>query len=285
MKRLSAIDTALCLAILVVVGVTLAPAVARIQRNPADARCQSNLQRIAEAMALYLEDNHNWYPTNRAWGQPFPTLGRISQAVNLPPNPDDRFAYGLTWVEALDPYLKSHASQTGQDWLKFWRCPNATSYTYPPSTYARVNYAFSVCLVEQPPMYVRNAKNLMMLREIGRTTGSMLRPMNDAGALPNRNRNYPPQHPFLNRTDNMAFPPLPYYDLEPYVYLLHANGSNVAMADGHVQHFTIDYYPEQSQITAARCWDGITQQWYNYFWSNPATQDQMRLNKTIAISP
>ena len=57
-------------------------------------------------------------------------------------------------------------------------------------------------------------------------------------------------------------------------------------ADGHVRHFTVDYYPEfVTNITAAKCWDPNTQQWYNYYFANPLTPDEIAKNKSIAITP
>jgi|GEM_PF-3502501 len=47
------------------------------------------------------------------------------------------------------------------------------------------------------------------------------------------------------------------------------NGSYIAFADGHVGWFSIDFYPNQVNTTAAKCWDSDTQQWYN----NNVTKD------------
>lgn len=43
---------------------------------------------------LYLEDNRNWYPTNRCWITPGQTLGPISPIVDLHIYPYSRFTYG-----------------------------------------------------------------------------------------------------------------------------------------------------------------------------------------------
>lgn len=123
-------------------------------------------------------------------------------------------------------------------------------------------------------MAMRNNRNLMMLREVGRHTASMLRPSNPSNALPNGNPANPPLYPFLTEADLVP----------PSEYLPHGNGSFIVFADGHVKHFTIDYYPPTYKITPAQCWDPGTQQWYNYYWANPVTEDQKRKNKTIAIS-
>ncbi len=283
MKRLSAIDIAVCTAVMALVAFTLVPAIARIQRHPAEAKCQSNLQRVADAMALYLEDNHHRYPTNRGRGSGTTDLGPIVPILRLSPDPAvSRFVYGLNWVEALYPYTKARADRTGQNEASFWRCPNASSETFPTSATdlgQRVTCVFNFCLAEQPSGLVRNSRNLLMLREIGRLGLSMLRPSNTANISPNGNRAYQPLYPFLTQDEALARDPLPASE-----YLLHANGSYVVFADGHVKHFTIDYYPAQNYITAARCWDPTKQQWYNYYWANPVTEDQKRKNKTIAIS-
>lgn len=282
MKRLSVIDTAICLAVLAVASFTLVPAIARIQRTPAEAKCQANLQRIAEAMALYLEDNHLRYPTNRSWIGA--TVGPITSIVNLPDPTvlDLKFRYGITWVEGLYPYTKARAEATGQDVATFWRCPNASSATFPtnPTNQScRVTIALNLCLVEQTKMIIRDNRNLMMLREMGRQCTSLLRPSNPSNMLPNGNYSYPPQYPFLNSSDTLKS------NLPASEYLLHGNGSYIVFADGHVKHFTVDYYPIQKYLTAKRCWDASTQQWYNYYWASPATEEELRLNKTIAISP
>ncbi len=281
MKRLSVTDIAISLTVLAVAAFTLAPAIARIQRTPAEAKCQANLQRVAEAMALYLEDNNRRYPTNRAWSGAF--LGPIGNIVNLTdPTWDTRFRYGITWVEGLYPYTNQRAEATGQDAASFWRCPNASSATFPTNPtnqFPRVTVVFNACLVEQPRMIVRNSRNLMMLREMGRQCTSLLRPSNMLHNLPNDDDRYPPQYPFLNMADTLKT------NLPASEYLLHGNGSYIVFVDGHVKHFTIDYYPAQTKITAARCWDAETRQWYNYYWANPENDEQVRLNKTIAISP
>ena len=41
MRRLAAVDAAIIIVIVVIATITLAPAVARVQRNASDARCQS----------------------------------------------------------------------------------------------------------------------------------------------------------------------------------------------------------------------------------------------------
>lgn len=282
MRRISAIDVIICVGIAVLAALTLAPAVARMQRNPAEAKCQANLQRIAEAIDLYLED-YRYYPTNRQWIGTQRVLGPVNPLVNLSPNPAEaRFVYGVNWVEGLYDYTRALADRTGQDEASFWHCPNASSATYPLDATGynpRVNYAFNPCLAERPRAVVPFTRNLMMLRETGRLAVSLLRPSNPGSALPNGNSAYPPQYPFLNSQDRLT------KTVPESEYLLHSNGSFIVFADGHVKHFTIDYYPEQKQISASRCWDSEGQRWYNYFWVHPTTEDQLRLNKTIAISP
>ena len=97
-------------------------------------------------------------------------------------------------------------------------------------------------------------------------------------SLPNWTASNPPQYPFLRKSD-------PYLNPVPSSeYCLHGNGSFIVFADGHVKHFTIDYYPNGS-LKAETSWDATTKQWYHFYYANPATEDEVRLNKTIAVSP
>lgn len=96
-----------------IVADTLVPAVARLQREPADAHCQANLARITEAMAFYLYDNYGRFPTNRAFIGGGTSLGPVIATVKLSPDPVvQKFRYGVNWVEALYTYTKDRADRT-----------------------------------------------------------------------------------------------------------------------------------------------------------------------------
>ena len=274
MKRtLTAFDVAVCAAVVCLVAATLIPAIARVGRGDADARCQSNLQRWAEAMELYLADNYHRYPTNR----PILSSGGlfiIFPYVNLSPDEIDpgtgkpmRFVYGITWVEALYPYIWNVAAKTDQNWKTFKCCPNARSTRWPdvPSMNTTVTYAFNRALAERPLVFVKDAKKLMAMREFGRLTISSLRPVNDATGMSAQ----PPISPFLCSSDSIVGD-------TSQECRLHGEGSYIVFADGHVRHFTMDFYPYLAS------WDPETAQWWNYA---PSSGKGPPYLKSIAITP
>jgi prepilin-type processing-associated H-X9-DG protein len=275
MKRYSVVDLMVCLIVAILVAVTIIPAVARMQRSSAEAQCQSNMHRWAEAIALYTHDYDGTYPTNRLWN---PIIS-VSAAVPLSPNqldPDGRplrFYYGLNWVEALYSYLIPAAAKTDTSWQSFLKCPSASTQTYPVgSPNARMTYSFNACLVEMPIGVVRNQPNLMMMREFDRCVDSCLRPTNP---YCRGSSSIIPVAPFLSSDDSA----MPGVTIDNNLH----GGSYVLMADGHVRHFTADYFP--TSYTAAANFDPSTGRWYNYYWAHPANATQIALNKSISISP
>jgi prepilin-type processing-associated H-X9-DG protein len=273
MKRPTVIaDVVISTVLVCLVAFTLLPAVARIERSASDAKCQSNLQRWAEAIDLYLVGNYNSYPTNR----PFVVgggLGVIMSYVNLSPDEIDpstgkprRFVYGLTWVEALYPFLWDRAERTAQDWKSFRQCPNANTaaqFPSPPSN-ALVTYVFNRNLSERSWAEVQTPRKTMVMREFGRLTVSMLRPMNDSAGGAGS-----PMCPFLNTSDC-------YVPDTSQECRLHGQGSYIVFADGHVCHFTLDFYP------GGGSWDPETQQWWNFA---PNSGKGPPYLKSIAITP
>lgn len=280
MKRIRVLDISISALIVLLIAFALAPAVARLQRSPADAKCQSNLRQWAKAMDLYLADNYQAYPTNRAYPP-----GSVSVLVRFSPynppliwpgNPFPlRFVSGPNWVESLFPYVQTSATKTGQDWTSFLRCPRAQnvadrSGSPGDQAFARINYAFNANLVEYHRSLVRNPVSLMMIRETDRRVNSILRPGNNTTG----NSTTPPIAAFLTASDPAISPAgsviLPNQ---------HAAGSYILFADGHIRHFTADYYPDTP------AWDAETQRWYNFVYANPANDTERAHNKTIAITP
>lgn len=271
-KRIGLLDIALLMLIVLISGFIVAPVVARLQRSPADAKCQSNLRRWTQAMALYVHDNQGRYPTNRATSD-------ISSSVRLTPDgilkPDGsqlRFSYGVSWVEALYPYVQAGAAATGQDWKSVRQCPNAsTAGEYPAGLWlvtSYMTYSLNYNLVEEPESLVRGPGSMMMFREMDRRVNSVLRPTNLSP-----NANSVPDTAFLGTNDTYL------HGNTITSNGRHGSGSYIAFADGHVRYFTTDYYPRSCM------WDADTQKWYNYVYPNPADDTQRRLNKSIAISP
>ncbi|MGB9619655.1 MAG: H-X9-DG-CTERM domain-containing protein, partial [Armatimonadota bacterium] len=138
---------------------------------------------------------------------------------------------------------------------------------------------FNRCLIEAPEGIIKGAANLMLVREMGRLTMASLRPSNDC----TNNVNVKPVDPFLiaqDRTTNLIF--------SKGEYMLHANGSHVLFADGHVKLFDIDSFAVDppKYMTPAVAYDGdATQQWYNYYSKTPTTPQERARNRQIAISP
>ena len=286
MKRFSITDVCLSILTLAIVCVALAPALARVQRTWQEAACQSNLQRWAEAMELYTVDNSGCYPTNRII-QPNGTLSIVMAEANLSRQEVDpstgnpyRFEYSINWVEALYPYLWARAEKTGQDWKSWMRCPNASSICRPSdSTWnCAVNYAFNATLAEYGRGIVKNPEKLMMLRELAWTEPAVLRPTNPAARGSSAPANAP-KYAFLNSKD----PTTPAGQVENGD--LHGGGSYIVCADGHVKHFTIEFYPLYTSTWATSAYDTETNQWYNYVYGRPRNPTQAMLNKTIAITP
>lgn len=285
MRRASIPDIALSIGVLALVALALMPAVARMQRSLGDAKCQSNLQRWADAMALYCADNNGTFPTNRA--RTTGGLGNIVASAALSPDPPPSETpappaplqvYSVNWVEALYTYVWHRGRGTGQDWKSFRRCPKSSQSTWPipnPTTgypFPSVTYILNCNLVERPSQTCRNSRKVMMLREFWQTTIAELRPVNNSTGNPNAR----PQYPFLNgdvRTISGN---------ADAACKLHGEGSYIVFADGHVHFFTTDYYPKYMDITAASSWDAETQQWWNFA---PGSGKSPPYLKSIAITP
>lgn len=282
MKRVRLIDVTIIVAVAVLVVSTLAPAVARMQRTISEARCQSNLQRLAEAMTLYLADNNHLYTTNRNR-----STGSLAYYQSLSPPENDpatgkpmRLTYSVNWIEGLYTYLWDRAEKTGQDWKTFRACPNKRPGSWPLNApadvypYPCVTYTLNYNLTEQPVTIVRDPRTLMMFREYPKATIAQLRPANTSLA----NSENKPIYPFCNGD----FQTTTEENTDPSYWKLHGEGSYIVFADGHVQYFPLDYFPKNSEITATTNWDEETQQWWNYA---PGSGRGAPYLKSIAITP
>ena len=287
MRRFSIADIIVSIVVIVLIALTLAPAIARMQRPYAEAKCQSNMQRMAEAMSLYTADNNNRYPTNRK------LTGVMSYEVQLsapPPGTQVIFMYGINWVEALYPYIQKTAEKTGQDWRTFLRCPNASNVAYGPTTSLKatafVTYAFNGYLVEYSSLIVQNSEKVMMIRELDRKMNAEFRPYNDQMHHPLSGAGINGIRPAIGSDDDKPMDPfLTTSDMQltgkVLTNKLHANGSHILFADGHTKYFTSDYMPDNSYVTTANSWDTATEQWYNFKPGESASEMQ----GTIAITP
>jgi len=287
-KGVTLIELLVVIAIIAILAAILFPVFARARKAAQASTCESNLKQIGNAVKMYLSDWDDTYPTNR----PVLTsgIGLVMPTVNLsPPDPippatePPKYMYGINWVEGLYSYVEAVTKST--DPATAWRCPAATSLTLPyphiPNLNEAVNYVFNRCLIEQPEGVIKGAANLMMIRECSRLTISTLRPQNDStgqsSALP--------IDPFMIGRDSSVSGLISRGE-----YNMHANGSHILFADGHVKCFDSSYFGTDTNNdniidTPARAWDGNTLQWYNFYYASPSTPAQKAKNQTIAISP
>ena len=84
------------------------------------------------------------------WAHIVTSLG-LSPPDPIPPQTEPpRFVYGITWVEALYPYLQSSAKKTGQDWSCSGNVPSRQAKGFlTTAKNCAVNYVFNWNLVEK----------------------------------------------------------------------------------------------------------------------------------------
>ena len=276
MRKTCILDILVIVGLVILVMAALAPAVARVRRSYVEARCQSNMRRLAEAIQAYNVDNGRYFTNRRFYtGTNTPQTVVTSEVRLSLPLVDTngepfRSVNGICWVEALYPYLIKIAKSRGQDWHSVFRCPNASSATYPTgSITARVTYVVNFNLLDQYPCLIRDPAKLFMIREVDRMVNSLCRPT----TLSNGTSTTVPSYPFLNGFD---------LNISPFMTAnMHGSGSHVLFADGHVHYFSTDYFPTQTWYTKAHCWDAETNQWWNY---GPGSGASPPLLKSIAIS-
>ena len=283
-KGFTLIELLVVIAIIAILAAILFPVFARARRAAMASKCQSNLKQIGNAVKMYLTDWDDTYPTNRpkitsGLGVILPTVNLSSPEPILPATDPPKFVHGINWVEGLYSYVEAVTKK--EDPATTWRCPAASSLTVPELTgpnYA-VTYVFNRCLIEAPEGIIKGASNLMMIHELGRMTMATLRPSNDCTNLSSPK----PYDPFCIAKDSLVN-----HVFTKGEYILHANGSHVLFADGHVKTFDINAFstnPPKYDVAASTYDSSTTQQWYNYYYLNPTTPQQKALNMSIAISP
>ncbi len=273
------VNVVVILVVLVVVAAVLFPLFARHRHITVASPCQSNLKQIGSAIKMYLVDWQDHYPTNRPYvaGR---KLGPIAESVRVTlqdtgeePRYDNRLLYGADWVDGLYPYYDHHPIPPPARFPSALRCPVASLRRHSRSMKAAAaTYALNRNLVEKPERIVRHPANLLLVREMDRLVYAELRPMNDSTWT----SRHPPISPFLTDFDRWIGKTDPN---------LHAKGSNMLLADGHVKYYEISYYPSQKDITKAKCWNPETKQWFNFYWAKPKTHEQRTKNMSIAITP
>lgn len=264
---LSTLDVLVSLGIIIVLVAVLLPFFSKARSSPHWASCQSNLTQIGRAFKMYLSDWDETYPTNRALSKIKGKSGAVVETVKLTPagliNAEGslvKFLYGINWVEGLYSFTEAAASST--EALIVWRCPQASSSTYPAnSKTAYTSYVFNRNLVEVREKAISNASNLMLVREMDRRMNADLRPINcSARSLKN-----PPISSFLTRRD---------VKIGKTRFGIHGKGSHILFADGHVKFL----YP--ADMPEYPTYDPTTQRWYNF-----ANTGHPERDKSIAITP
>lgn len=272
-RGLTLAEVLVIVVVLFIVGAVLSPMLAPRHITCTASYCTSNMQQIGKAIKQYLADWDYTYPTNRCWvsrGK----LGPVRDRVKLSPAEVDdrgnpiRFRHGVNWVEGLYGHIQGITNS--KDASSVWCCPSASGRTYPAgSDSAAVSYAFNRNLAEKPENVIRGASNLLLVREMDRRVDAVLRPANDSTG----DSAAQPASPFLTTRDCKLGKTKPD---------LHANGSNVLLADGHIRYFERPYFPDR--YAREDCWDSETQQWYNY---GPGAAREMpaKYIRSIAITP
>src|ERR1035437_5992860 len=110
----SVLNVVLCLIVVAGVAAVVLPMIVPHEGfHPGISTCQTNLKQIGNAFKMYLSDNNDTYPTNRAYSSDG-KLGPIRAHVKLTPSdePRDRYGnpkkykYGCDWVEPLTAYIE-----------------------------------------------------------------------------------------------------------------------------------------------------------------------------------
>jgi len=279
-KGFTLIELLVVIAIIAILAAILFPVFAKARKAAQASNCQSNMKQIGNAVKMYLSDWEDTYPTNRQWSGA--NLGNLNATVALTPLvngevPVDtygkpvRFAKGVNWVEALYPYVEAVTKST--DPSSIWKCQASQAVTFPNPATANnnpsVTYTFNMNLIEQGEGAVRNAANLLMIRETDRMVDAICRPSNVSadGATP-------PIRTFLIGTDDG------YGTSTPLTPKLHGNGSHILFADGHIKMFPNTYFAPNAQGGQTPKWDNTLSQWYNSVNTGPAP-----VWRAIAITP
>jgi len=261
-KGFTLIELLVVIAIIAILAAILFPVFAKARKAAQASNCQSNLKQIGNAMKMYLSDWEDTYPTNRpivgsGLGNISPTVG-LTPLVNGEVPVDNngkpiRFGRGVNWVEALYPYVEAVTKQA--DPSSIWKCQASQAISFPLNTTASnpsVTCTFNMNLVEQGEGAVRNAANLLMIRETDRMVDAICRPSNVSA-----DGSTPPIRSFLIGTDDG------YGTANPLTPKLHGNGSHILFADGHIKMFDITYFAPNDRGGSTPRWDGVQSQWYN----------------------
>jgi prepilin-type N-terminal cleavage/methylation domain-containing protein/prepilin-type processing-associated H-X9-DG protein len=270
-KGFTLIELLVVIAIIAILAAILFPVFAKARAAAFASDCQSNMKQIGTALKMYVQDNHDMYPTQRNTGGTLSTSIALSDPdvmVGTPPQ-QEKFKNGVNWVEGLRPYMEAIT----HDSAGALRCKTASDALAGGLTSA-VSYAFNCNLVEQPEGVVRTSANLMAVREMDKLVGSVVRP-----AMPqNTGSGDTPVNAFMITGQDTSLGLV----FKPTNGKRHGVGSNILFADGHVKRFGADYFPTAGTGAAASSvcvWDSAdTLQWWNIV-------NNSQLSKSIAVSP
>lgn len=262
------IELLVVIAIIAILAAILFPVFAKAREAARASSCQSNMNQIGKAIKTYMTDWEDTYPTNRVkYGATLPIYFDVQLSPNVLVNNEPlKFYYGITWVEALYPYIE-RVGEPGDN-QSVWKCPSASMSTTPPgSLTASCSYALNYNLVEQPEGILKVSGNTMMVRELDHLYGSELRPR-----LASTSAASPPLYPFLTKRD---YPTSANYTSKNK---MHGPGSMILFTDGHVKSISAAAMPETSQFNSTY-FDSTTGQWWNAPNNAPAG------TRIIAINP
>ncbi|MEN6356123.1 MAG: prepilin-type N-terminal cleavage/methylation domain-containing protein [Armatimonadota bacterium] len=263
-KGFTLIELLVVIAIIAILAAILFPVFAKARRTAQASNCESNMKQIGNGLKMYLSDWEDTYPTNRltnvssfpmstevplsinttsgiygdvgtpkinsSTGKPYRFVGP-SAGSSVVPNPNGR---GPNWIEALYNYIETVTKLS--DPTSIWKCQSAAPVGRKNASFNCVSYAFNANMLEVGEGAVKNAGNLMMVRELDGYQYATIRPTNisrDGVTNPpggsSNGENAQPNFPFLSSPDGYTYTnPAPNYKL-------HGVGSHILFADGHVK--------------------------------------------------
>ncbi len=219
------LDLVVVLGIICALAGVLSPVVDRARHSSLNAACQSNLRVIGQAVALYVDDYSQRFPSNRITRTAFSLTQRayLSKTDGVTANPSVNF------VEALASYLP----RAGGDATATWKCPAVGSlYWTNPSGQgailgygiARNTYALNFGLLEVSKYAVTFPTSTLMFREIGTNEHAWCCAAYDSTG---------PTPPTTVPRDIFLFSDTA-HTFTNISKTLHGNTSNVLCVDGHV---------------------------------------------------
>ena len=285
-KGFTLIELLVVIAIIAILAAILFPVFAKARDAARNSSCQSNMNQIGKAMKSYMTDWEDSFPTNYLLASGVPAVCvpiTDPAAIDTTTQQEQKYLYGLNWVEALYPYIEKVGD--ANDNATVWRCPSSQTGLPPGetppggslgaagigtgglgATYGKNNdaskdtasntYALNYNLQGQPESVVKMPGNTLLIREMDRRFGAVT-----------RGSGTPPNNPFLSSTD-------PDTQGVKGNGRIHQQGSNILFADAHVKTVNLT----DTAGTPFKC-DATTPGYTGYWNKSPAA------GGTIAITP